>query len=219
LCANPQKHGVSKVLASAPTLHEDGHFPMATLPRFRLPDETSSHDVTQEVARQAAVLSDEFDDLDSLVTRVRDKEEPFDALPTKVRPALGRLVIVRTRRELDLRRAKHDAPIEDVVEELRAAAAGRKPRVRELPSSELLPDASEEIHDVDVTELMFDRPVTPREVWNVHRAAPRPPQLTALIAPRPSSRFVLTAALATLIGALLAVGVAFLAWRMTGLSF
>ncbi|HSQ61721.1 MAG TPA: hypothetical protein VLM85_00845 [Polyangiaceae bacterium] len=195
---------------------------MDTLPRFRLPDESAGHDaVTTRL-----LPSSEFDDLESMTTRVRERapagEEPFDAAPTKVRPALGRLLMVRSRRELDLRRAKNDAPVEDLVEELRAAAAGRNARVRELPSSELLPDASgarDEVHDVDVSELMFDRAVPAREVWNVREAAPRAPMVTALIEPRSSSRFVMTAALATFIGAVLALGAALLAWRMSGLSF
>jgi len=197
---------------------------MDTLPRFRLPDESAGHDAVTTRLRP----SSEFDDLESMTTRVRERapapasEEPFDAAPTKVRPALGRLLMVRSRRELDLRRAKNDAPVEDLVEELRAAAAGRKARVRELPSSELLADASgarDEVHDVDVSELMFDRAVPAREVWNVREAAPRAPMVTALIEPRSSSRFVMTAALATFIGAVLALGAALLAWRMSGLSF
>ncbi len=254
---------------------------MDTLPRFRLPDESSSHDLMDPSRRSGMLdvsstartprivpeaLSSDFDDLDELVTCVRERtpvrraqraesgrgelegsplerdttEKDFDALPTKVRPALGKLVLAhaserpreakpreakprstgpRTRRELDLRKAKNDAQVEDVVEELRAAAAGRAPRVRELPSTELLPDASEEIVDVDVGDLMFDRPVATREVWNIYQAAPRPPQVTALIEPRSSSRFVFTAAVATLIGALLAIAAAFIAWRMAGLSF
>src|SRR5215475_8970417 len=104
---------------------------MTTLPRFRFPDESSSHDVSK-VSRSGA-WSD-FDDLDSLETRVLEKEKPradgtneFEAMPTRVHPRAGRAV----REPLKVIKGK-EANVDDVVEELRAAAAGRAPRVREL---------------------------------------------------------------------------------------
>lgn len=192
---------------------------MDTLPRFHLPDESSSRDVSRVAAVSAAW--EDFDDLDQLETRVVDKsdekprENEFDVMPTMVRPTLGRKVISR-----GPLRAVTAANVDDVVEELRAAAAGRKPRVRELASSELLDaESTEEVQEVDVRELMFDRAVPQRDVWNVRQVArggaPRP----SIVGPTaaPTSRFLLTAAGAMLAGALLAVGVAFLVWRFSGL--
>src|SRR3954451_24664943 len=132
---------------------------MNTLPRFRFPDESSSHDVASKATRSGA-WSD-FDDLDKLETRVLTKKNEFDAMPTKVRPRLVRQV------------PKANANVDDVVEELRAAAAGRSSKVRELDSQDLLdemPDA-DDAQEVDVSELVFDRVVAPREVWHVHQAA------------------------------------------------
>ena len=110
---------------------------MNTLPRFRLPDESSSHDVSR-VAAVSGAWSD-FDDLDQLETRVVDKsdekprENEFDVMPTMVRPTLGRKVISR-----GPLRAVTAANVDDVVEELRAAAAGRKSRSASSHRSELL---------------------------------------------------------------------------------
>ena len=167
---------------------------------------------------------EDFDDLDQIATRVVAKEPPpreneFDVIPTVVRPSLGRKVIGR---EPVRAAAARSANVDDVVEELRAAAAGRKPRVRELESADLLDenDGPDEVQEVDVSELVFDRVVPPREVWNVrqvpHGTAPRP----SIVGPTsaPTSRFLLTAALAMLGGALLAVAVAFVVWRFSGIS-
>jgi hypothetical protein len=120
--------------------------------------------------------------------------------------------------------AKANANVDDVVEELRAAAAGRSSKVRELNSQDLLdevPDA-DDAQEVDVSELVFDKVVRPREVWNVRQAAR--PTHTTILGPasslkRAQSRFIVTAALAMLFGALLAVAVAFVIWRLTGLNF
>jgi hypothetical protein len=188
---------------------------MDTLPRFRFPDESSSHDVSAAAARSGA-WSD-FDDLDSLETRVQEKSaestSEFEAMPTRVHPRHGRLV----REPLRAVKAK-EANVDDVVEELRAAAAGRKPRVRELQSTDLLeeiPDA-DEAQVVDVSELVFDRAVARRDVWNVHKAA-RPAQLTLHGPTKSNNRFILTAALAMAFGALLAVAAAFAIWHLSGL--
>jgi len=186
---------------------------MDTLPRFRFPDESSSHDVSKAAKAARSGAWADFDDLDSIQTRVVVKDKPgqdfFEHLPTKVLPR-------------KIRAVKANANVDDVVEELRAAAAGRSSKVRELDAHDLLdelPDA-DDAQEVDVSELVFDKVVRPREVWNVHQAA-RPTHAT-IQGPSPSgtqNRFVLTAALAMLFGALLAVGVAFLIWRLTGLNF
>jgi len=186
---------------------------MDTLPRFRFPDESSSHDVSK--AARSGAWSD-FDDLDALETRVQEKSadttNEFEAMPTRVLPQLGKKV----REPLRVVKAK-DANVDDVVEELRAAAAGRKPRVRELQSVDLLdevPDA-DEAQEVDVSELVFDRAVARRDVWNVHKAA-RPTQLTLHGPTKSRNRFIFTAALAMAFGALLAVAAAFAVWRLSG---
>ena len=185
---------------------------MTTLPRFRFPDESSSHDVAKKAATRSGQWSD-FDDLDSIETRVLVKEKArssgdfFEAMPTKVRPRKAAP-------------AKANANVDDVVEELRAAAAGRSSKVRELSSQDLLdevPDA-DDAQEVDVSELVFDKVVRPREVWNVHQAA-RPTQATIVGPKHTQNRFIATAALAMLFGALLAVAVAFVIWRLTGLNF
>ncbi len=197
---------------------------MDTLPRFRFPDESSSHDVSKAAARSGA-WSD-FDDLDSLETRVQEKSaestSEFEAMPTRVHPRRGRLV----REPVRAVKAK-DANVDDVVEELRAAAAGRKPRVRELQSTDLLeeiPDADEAQVDssgadapmeVDVSDLVFDRVVARRDVWNVHKAA-RPTQVTIHGPTKVNNRFIVTAALAMAFGALLAVAAAFAVWHLSG---
>jgi hypothetical protein len=188
---------------------------MDTLPRFRFPDESSSHDVSKAAAARSGAWSD-FDDLDSMQTRVVVKDRPrdvsrdfFEAMPTKVLP-----------RKLRAAKAKANANVDDVVEELRAAAAGRSSKVRELNSQDLLdeiPDA-DDAQVVDVSELVFDKVVPAREVWNVHKAA-RPTHTTILGPKQAQNRFVMTAALAMLFGALLAVAVAFVIWRLTGLNF
>ena len=188
---------------------------MDTLPRFRFPDESSSHDVSKAAKAARSGAWSDFDDLDSIETRVLVKKERasnragdfFESMPTKVRPR--KLVV-----------AKANANVDDVVEELRAAAAGRSSKVRELNSQDLLdelPDA-DDAQEVDVSELVFDKVVTPRTVWNVRQAA-RPTHTTILGPKQAQNRFVLTAALAMLFGALLAVAVAFVIWRLTGLNF
>lgn len=189
---------------------------MDTLPRFRFPDESSSHDVSKAAARSGA-WSD-FDDLDSLETRVQEKSaestNEFEAMPTRVHPRLGRAI----KEPLRVVKGK-EANVDDVVEELRAAAAGRAPRVRELQSTDLLeevPDA-DEAQEVDVSELVFDRAVARRDVWNVHKAA-RPTQVTILGPTKNQNRFIVTAALAMAFGALLAVVAAFVLWRLSGFS-
>ncbi len=158
---------------------------MDTLPRFRLPDESSSRDVSK-------------------VVRVLDALEFDDIAPTIVRPARG------------LHIAK-PANVDDVVEELRAAASGRKARVRELDSEDLIdgdaPDDSAE--QVDVSDLVFDRAVPARAVWNVRQAA-RPTQHTIIGPTEAPGRFLATAALAMFVGACLAIAAALVLWRLTG---
>jgi hypothetical protein len=173
---------------------------MDTLPRFRFSDESS-----QNVSAVRSGAWD-FDDLDNIETRVLPRENEFDAIPTRVRakacPANG-------------------ANVDDVVEELRAAAAGRSSRVRELPSTEVLDDwadVEENVQEVDVSDLVFDRPVTPREVWRVHKAT-RPMQATLAGPTDTRGRFVMTAALAMLGGGIVAVAIALVVWRLTGLHF
>ena len=192
---------------------------MDTLPRFRFPDESSS----QNVNKARSPSWSDFDDLDALETRVKPRAQhaqsaadfsaEFAAMPTQVRPQLGRAV----REPLRVVKAK-DANVDDVVEELRAAAAGRSSRVRELNSADLLdevPDA-DEAQEVDVSELVFDRVVARRQVWNVRQAA-RPTQVT-ILGPKISKRFLLTAAVAMLFGALLPIAAALVVWRLGGFS-
>lgn len=184
---------------------------MDTLPRFRFPDESSSHDVSKAAKAARSGAWSDFDDLDSIETRVLVKNRAgsdfMESMPTKVRP---RKMVP----------AKANANVDDVVEELRAAAAGRSSKVRELNSQDLLdevPDA-DDAQEVDVSELVFDKVVTPRTVWNVRQAA-RPTRTTILGPKQAQNRFIATAALAMLFGALLAVAVAFVIWRLTGLNF
>jgi hypothetical protein len=192
---------------------------METLPRFRFADESSSHDVSKAAKAARSGAWSDFDDLDSIETRVLVKKDRpsarvndfMESMPTKVRPR--KMIPV-----------KANANVDDVVEELRAAAAGRSSKVRELNSQDLLdemPDA-DDAQEVDVSELVFDKVVTPRTVWNVRQAAR--PSHTTILGPASSSRtaqnrFIMTAALAMLFGAVLAVGVAFVIWRLTGLNF
>ena len=205
---------------------------MSTLPRFRLPDESSSRDVNAVAAASASAAWEDFDDLDDLETRIQHKDPEFDVMPTRVRPGLGKQLIARAPLKA--------VNVDDVVEELRAAAAGRKPRVRELASTELVPcsepdgsmveesaDSSGAVIEVDASELLVDRAVPARPMWNVRQVA-RPQLVPASGGPwapsisgptkAPTSRFVMTAALAMLVGALLAISAAFLVWRLSGLS-
>jgi hypothetical protein len=169
---------------------------MDTLPRFRLPDESSSRDIAKVSASGAW---SEFDDLDKLETRVL------------VREGCERVL----RRPL---RSGGSASVDDVVQELRAAAAGRSSPVRELTSDDLLeevPDA-DAVQEVDISELVFDRVVARREVWNVREAAHAP--RGSIVGPTlPNRRFLVTAAIAMAVGAWLAVIVAIIAWRLSGI--
>jgi hypothetical protein len=191
---------------------------MDTLPRFRLPDESSSRDVNAAAA--TAAKWEDFDDLDDLETRVQEKAESKnefeESVPTMVRPGLGKKAISR-----GPLRAVTAANVDDVVEELRAAAQGRKPRVRELESAELIEesaDQSGQIMDVEASELVFDRAVPQREMWNVRQVArPAAPSIVGPTA-APTSRFIVTAALAMLLGAMLAIGAAVIVWRVAGLN-
>ena len=195
---------------------------MSTLPRFRLPDESSSRDVNAVAAASASANWEDFDDLDDLETRIQHKDPEFDVMPTRVRPGLGKQLLARAPLKA--------VNVDDVVEELRAAAAGRKPRVRELASTELIEDSADSsgaVIEVDASELLVDRAVPARPMWNVRQVA-RPKLVSASGGPwapsisgptkAPTSRFVMTAALAMLVGALLAISAAFLVWRLSGLS-
>jgi hypothetical protein len=168
---------------------------MDTLPRFHLPDESSSRNVARVL--DAPLFENEFDDI----------------APTIVRPARGIHVLGKAH----LREASA-ANVDDVVEELRAAATGRKARVRELASEELLDAdcADDSAEQVDVSDLVFDRDVKARAVWNVRQAA-RPTQVT-IIGPTTEvpGRFLATAALAMFVGACLAIAAALVLWRLTG---
>ncbi len=151
------------------------------------------------------------------VRRALNALEFDDLAPTTVIASPNRLVIDR---KVHARVAHATAAnVDDVVEELRAAAAGRKARVRELESKDLLDEgadaSSERVHQVDESELVFDRPVTPREVWNVRQAA-RPTELSIMGPTEAPTRFLATAALAMFVGACLAIAVALVAWRLTG---
>jgi len=156
-----------------------------TLPRFRLPDESSSQNVPSVISANLDAL--DFDELDEMKTRILARNP--------------------------------NANVDDVVHELQAAAAGRSLSVRELTSDDLLEDVpnADDVQEVDVSELVFDRVVARREVWHVHEAAF--PNRTSIAGPRPiRHRFVVTALAAMLVGALLAVGLALLVWHFSGLS-
>ena len=174
---------------------------MGTLPRFRMPDESSSQNVSAAVTNQLAGL--EFDDLDRMQTRVVERT--------------GRTTL---RKPLPPNSAGKSANVDDVVEELRAAAAGRSSKVRELTSDDLLeeipnPDAFQE---VDVSEILFDRVVARHEaLWNVREAA-HAPRVSILGPQVVRTRFIVTAVIAMAIGALFAVIVAVAIWRFSGLS-
>ena len=178
---------------------------MTTLPRFRFPDE-SSQNVSAAITNRLQGL--EFDDLDKMQTRVA--------------PRTGRTTL-RKPLPPNLSGAGKSANVDDVVEELRAAAAGRSSKVRELTSDDLLeevPDA-DAFQEVDVSELVFDRVVSrPDALWNVREAAR--PARASILGPRVSqfwrSRYVMTAVIAMALGALFAVIVAVAIWRFSGLS-
>jgi hypothetical protein len=115
---------------------------------------------------------------------------------------------------------KPNANVDDVVEELRAAAAGRSSPVRELTSNDLLEDVpnADDVQEVDVSELVFDRVVARRDVWHVHEAAFPPPG--SIVGPQPvKTRFIVTALAAMFAGAVLAVALALALWHFSGLSF
>jgi hypothetical protein len=174
---------------------------MDTLPRFRLPDESSSRSVSKvaRVLDAPSFLENEFDDI----------------APTIVRPARGLHVLGKN----ELGKSVHakTANVDDVVEELRAAASGRKARVRELDSEDLLEGdgADDSAEQVDVGDLVFDRAVPARAVWNVRQAA-RPTQHTIIGPTEAPGRFLATAALAMFVGACLAIAAALILWRVTG---
>jgi len=171
---------------------------MDTLPRFRFPDESSSRDITKvsSIAKACAIDATEFDDI----------------APTTVHPSRGLHVLGRGLA------AKSNANVDDVVEELRAAASGRKARVRELASEDLLDEADDSAEHVDVSELVFDRVVPSRDVWRVREAA-RPTQVTIIGPTEAPARFLATAALAMFTGACLAIAAALVLWRVTGFHF
>jgi uncharacterized protein (DUF2342 family) len=168
---------------------------MNTLPRFRMPDESSSQQTSAVTAARAlAEEALDFDDLDNMKTRVLDRD-------AHARPPIKA------------------ANVDDVVEELRAAAAGRSSKVRELTSNDLLEDVpdADAFQEVDVSELVFDRVVARREVWNVRQAAHAPP--SSIAGPQPvKARFLVTAFAAMSLGALLAVVIALLIWHFSGVS-
>jgi hypothetical protein len=154
-----------------------------TLPRFQLPDESSSQKVPSVITANLEAL--DFDDLDKMKTRVLARNPK--------------------------------ANVDDVVEELRAAAAGRSAQVRELTSDDLLEDVpdADAFQQVDVSELMIDRVVARRDVWHVHEAAF--PAGASIDGPRPiKTRFLVTALAAMSLGALIAVLLTLVVWHFVG---
>jgi hypothetical protein len=171
---------------------------MGTLPRFRLPDESSQRDIS----KVAISGSWDFDDLDKMETRVLEKDGQV-----MLRAPIGAGTTARI------------TNVDDVVQDLRAAAAGRSSPVRELTSDDLLDDVpdADDVQVVDVSELVFDRVVARRNVWNVQQAA-RPTQASIVGPNLVRARFLATVAMAMLLGALLAVLGALALWRLSGLS-
>jgi hypothetical protein len=148
--------------------------------------------------------------------RALDALEFDDIAPTIVRPARG-LHIAKPANDGHVRNVPFHGPVDDIVEELRAAASGRKARVRELDSEDLVDGdaADDSAEQVDVSDLVFDRAVPARAVWNVRQAA-RPTQMTIIGPTEAPGRFLATAALAMFVGACLAIAAALVLWRLTG---
>ena len=161
-----------------------------TLPRFRS-DESAplpSFELDDESGPRGRAANDSLPGADEAVT-----EEPFDAAPTRLRStpppspvdtaAFSEMAPTKVRARVVI-----DAPLDDVLEELRVAT-GHAPTARELSTSELK-DADESLEiEVDDSELLEERRPSPqRDVWNVHAAHPaRPPMVTVrLELPRPS---------------------------------
>lgn len=182
------------------------------LPAFSLPLDPS----------QPVVLEPES--FDAAPTRqLADPSEIADAAPTKL----------RDRAALPLKPAsvapgpalRDDAALDDVVEELREATGG-KPATRELSTSALVdesPDSSLEpansTMEVNVSELMIDKPAPARDLWNVRQAQPRAPMHTVRVE-RPKKRSGAVAIVGVFLGAGIVFGVlAFLYLRSHGGQF
>lgn len=131
---------------------------------------------------------------------------PRFALPDESSESdLARTMEVRRSRSPDVCGA--NVPVEDILEDLRAAAVGRPSRTVDLDPQ---PDGSEEIEELDVVDIEDQRPAgVPRPwMWNVRSAvsARYPAMRTVVTKVRDSHRVVPVAAavgafLLTLVGA------------------
>lgn len=146
-------------------------------------------------------------------------EEPFDAAPTKLRETKNaddfseNAATALREKPAPLGRTtalNDDASLDDVVEELREAT-GHKPKTSELSTSALV-DADSSVEpanstmEVDVSDLVVDRPAARRDLWNVHQAQPRAPMRTVRVERPPPKRSPALAIVGLFIGAALVFG-------------
>ena len=138
-------------------------------------------------------------------------EEPFDAAPTSIREDFAEIAPtkLRTKSALTPGTLHDDASLDDVVEELREATGGA-PAARELSTSALA-SADDSIEpanstmEVDVRELVVERPAPVRDLWNVRQAQPRAPMPTVRVERPPPRR----SGAGLIIGVFVAAGVVF----------
>lgn len=202
----------------------------APLPRFHTEESAPVPDVEKILAAQplpsftfdpAQPITLEPESFDTAPTNLRD--EFSEAAPTKIRETKSAPPAPKKPGVLPRPGALHDdASLDDVVEELREAT-GHAPAARELSTSALVdesPDSSLEpansTMEVNVSDLMIDRPPQTRDLWNVRQAQPRAPMHTVRVE-RPKPRSSAAAIIGIFIGAGIVFGVlAFLYLRMRG---
>jgi hypothetical protein len=141
--------------------------------------------------------------------------ESFDAAPTRLRDDFADAAPTKLREKKPVvpgATLHDDAALDDVVEELREATGG-KPATRELSTSALVdasPDSSLEpansTMEVNVGDLLEDRPAPKRDLWNVRQAQPRAPMHTVRVE-RPRKRGGAVAIVGVFVGAGLVFGV------------
>lgn len=185
----------------------------APLPRFHTDESAPVPDVEKILLERAAAPLPSFN-LDPVT------EEPFDAAPTKLRETKNRdefSEVAPTKLRSNPTpfpggaSLNDDASLDDVVEELREAT-GHKPKASELSTSALV-DAEASIEpanstmEVEVSDLMIDRPVPQRDLWNVRQAQPRGPMRTVRVERPPPRRSAAPIIIGLFIGAALVFGV------------
>ncbi|CAN5272768.1 hypothetical protein BH09MYX1_BH09MYX1_47880 [soil metagenome] len=195
----------------------------APLPRFHTDESAPVPNVERLLAEQRAKQAPlpsfsldpsqplvlEPDGFDTAPTHLRDsphiaRDAFSEAAPTRLRDKKSS-VMPGPRSVLD------DAALDDVVEELREATGG-PPAASELSTSSLI-DADSSFEpanntmEVNVTDLVVDRPVQTRDLWNVREAKPRAPMHTVRVERPRQRRFGVSALLGMLLGAGIALGV------------